>query len=249
VGPYYQIDTEREDVVARDLGGPEIDDATIDYFAGQILEPIAVRAVLGVAQWVGDTWPEGPDGQLVPAQGRRLYVRARRAYRGDYWARETFLMAIGVSPTPDEILFVDKALKSTFNPDNRHKRKRWETYPPVEARAFLRRRQRDAKDDARRAAAKERPVEPAEILTPERSGDPKAWELDIRLWCIEQAIFSKLPPRRAEVVFLFWQCFDADRPSSTTRVVAEMLGISPRAVRQHCRHAANNREFRDALGF
>ena len=77
----------------------------------------------------------------------------------------------------------------------------------------------------------------------------KAWELVLRVWTIKQAIFSRLPQRQAEVVFTYWQYFDEDRPSATNRAVAEALGITPEAVRQHCRKAANNREFREDLGF
>jgi DNA-directed RNA polymerase specialized sigma24 family protein len=89
----------------------------------------------------------------------------------------------------------------------------------------------------------------AEILPEEKSGDPRAWELELREWVIRQAIFSTLPPRQAQVVFLCWEFFDPGRPAGTTRAVAERLGISPRAVREHCRKAASNPDFRGALGF
>jgi hypothetical protein len=233
-----------------DLGGPTIDDAAIEVFIHRIAAPVLTGVVLKVAEGLADAFPQTPDGQSVPLQGRWLFVRARRAYRGDYEARRKFLQAIGVEPAADEALALREVLKPTFAPVRPDKRRDWWTEAPERGTAFLRSRLKDAqaRDQGR---MKYVPLDNdlAEILPEERGGDPRAWELELRMWSIRQAIFSRLPQRQGEVVFLCWEYFDEDHPAATSRAVAERLGISARAVREHCRKAASNPESRRALGF
>ena len=244
------MDTPYHNQLEHDLGGPTIDDAAIEVFIHRIAAPVLTGVVLKVAEGLADAFPQTPDGQSVPLQGRWLFVRARRAYRGDYEARRKFLQAIGVEPAADEALALREVLRPTFAPRKPHKRTDWWTDPPERARAFLRRRLRDAqaRDQGR---MKYVPLDNdlAEILPEKRDGDPRAWELELRMWSIRQAIFATLPPQQGQVVFLCWEYFDPDHPSSTTRAVAERLGISARAVREHRRKAASNANFRQALGF
>jgi hypothetical protein len=233
-----------------DLGGPTIDDAAIEVFIHRIAAPVLTGVVLKVAEGLADAFPQTPDGQSVPLQGRWLFVRARRAWRGDYEARRKFLQAIGVEPAADEALALREVLGPTFEPRRPDRRRDWWTEAPERGTAFLRRRIKDVKARGQ-GRMKYVPLDNdlAEILPEEKGGDPRAWELELRLWTIKQAIFAKLPPRQAEVVFLCWEYHDEDHPAATSRAVAETLGISQEAVRQHRRKAASNPEFRKALGF
>jgi hypothetical protein len=234
------------------LGGPEIDDATIAFFAEQIVAPVVVPAVLRAAQGVADTFPESPSGGFVPWRNRRVFVTARRTYRGDVSARDKFADLLGMNALSSEhLLALPELLSPTFDPKRPDSRTEWELMRSDEAiRALVNRWEtlaRGEKEDLYGWGAKS--VRPY-LVDPLDDYDPRgALEPDLRLVFLRERVHSSLDDRRlAEVALMHAAEFDWERPSETTRMVSESLDMHPRTVRRYRERVRNHPEFRREFG-
>jgi hypothetical protein len=207
---------------------------TFGMFAG-----VLAARVENVLSTLRTTWPRDPYGNRVPGHNASLYVLARWAYRGDYEARAEFLDEIGADSSADNVYYLDRLLRPTFDPtpqDLGGRRCNWERYSPEDARRHLLERLRDlnaedgqAKDGLKRG-----------LILPWKNeqGEERVSEEDFALFALDEneryearqaelrAAFGALPERRLQVAR-----FKAE--GLTAEETAARLGISSSSVRTH----------------
>ena len=183
--------------------------------------------------------PQDPYGNPVPLHNVWLYILANRAYQGDYVARAEFLDEIGADESADNVYYLDRLLRPTFEPtpqDLGGRRCDWERYPPEGARRQLLMRLRGLKAEDRRAQDGHKRV----LILPweDEQGEERVSEKDFALFALEeneqyearqaelQAAFGALPERRLQVAR-----FKAE--GLTAEQTAARLGISSSSVRTH----------------
>ncbi len=183
--------------------------------------------------------PRDAYGNLVPDHNASLYVLARWAYRGDYEARAKFLDEIGADSSADNVYYLDRLLRPTFDPtpqDLGGRRCNWERYPSEDARRQLLERLRNlkAEDGQAKDGLKRGLILPWE----NEQGEERVSEEDFALFALEEneryearqaelrAAFGALPERRLQVAR-----FKAE--GLTAEETAARLGISSSSVRTH----------------
>jgi hypothetical protein len=207
---------------------------TFGMFAGGL----AAR-VENVLSTLRTTWPRDPYGNPVPGHNVSLYVLARWAYRGAYEARAEFLDEIGADSSADNVYYLDKLLRPTFDPtpqDLGGRRCNWERYPPEDARRQLLERLRNLK--AEDGQAKDGLMRGLILPWKNEQGEERVSEEDFALVALEEneryearqaelrAAFGALPEHRLQVAR-----FKAE--GLTTEETAARLGISNSTVRTH----------------
>ena len=218
---------------------------------GAALGTLGGRIASGL-DWLERHFPQGPldsYGRPVPRWNVQLYLLAREAYRGDYKARAVFLNEIGAEKqSTDDVLFIDRLLEPTFNPQRIDKRCDWEQKAPGPARQHLKDRLRSLKlhdqmdeksrkkgeytYEANRYELNRQIRTPSELANIEHSED-------------ERILYERLQATLPKQQFMF--CWYRSQNINYEEIATEM-GIGISTVKTHARLAKNNPNLREMLG-
>ena len=222
---------------------------------GDVVVPHLMPAIALISNAFADALPESPSGGFVPWRNRRVFVTARRSYKGDKSARDEFAAMLGMTTlASDHLLALPALLAPTFDAKRVDSRTEWELMRSDEAiRALSNRWEKLAKSEKEGVCGwGTKSVRPA-LVDPLDDYDPSgAMDPDLRLVFLRERVHSSLDDKRlAEVALMHAAEFDWEKPGQTTRMVAEALNMHPRTVRRDRERVRNHpgflREFRRAL--
>jgi hypothetical protein len=242
-GDYHnQTRTEREAKYS-----PELVEAVRDVVVPRLMPVIAF-----LANTFDDALPESPSGGFVPLPNRRVFVTARRTFRGDMNARDKFAAMLGMSTlSSDHLLALPALLAPTFDAKRPDSRTEWELMRSDEAiRALAGRWEKLAQREKEGICGWGAKSVKLTLLDPLDDYDPRgAMDPDLQLVFLRERVHSSLDDKRlSEVALMHAAEFDWERPSETTRMVAASLDMHPRTVRRDRERVRNHPEFRREFG-
>jgi hypothetical protein len=175
-----------------------------------------------------------------------LYVLAQEARSGgSYSDYARFLRNLNVEADGDTIVAAVERLRITFEPKGNNTRVWW-LEPSEKAGEWL--RDQLVKDGVLQdVGALE--WNPLAINPKDKNKDPRRmWDPALSEFALCEAIYAELPEQQANVIWLYTQFHDEDRPRETTKAIAEFLNITPDTVRWHKAEAIKNPGFRRLFG-
>jgi hypothetical protein len=220
---------------------------------GDVVVPHLMPAIALISNTFADALPETPSGGFVPWRNRRVFVTARRSYRGDKSAHDEFAAMLGMSTlSSDHLLALPALLAPTFDAKRVDSRTEWELMRSDEAISSLASRweklaQREKEGVCGWGTKSIKPI----LLDPlDPSSDPRAvTDPDLVLVFLRERVHSSLDDKRlSEVALMHAAEFDWERPSETTRLVAESLNMHPRTIRRDRDRLRTHPEFLREFG-
>src|SRR5918994_1910492 len=169
-------------------------------------------AIALISNAFADALPESPSGGFVPWRNRRVFVTARRSYKGDKSARDEFAAMLGMTTLSSEhLLALPALLAPTFDAKRVDSRTEWELMRSDEAiRALSNRWEKLAKSEKEGVCGwGTKSVRPA-LVDPLDDYDPSgAMDPDLRLVFLRERVHSSLDDKRlAEVALMHAAEFD-----------------------------------------
>lgn len=198
------------------------------------------RALHTCRSWASESNPEHPFRHSSP---NYLYVLARETKDGDdYQSYKLFLNSLGLEATGDTLDAAAERLRITFAPQGNNRHPWWDD-TSSEARDWLR---KQITQEPRTGGFIE--LNPARVEPKDQHADKrKTLDPDLHEFMLREALYAALPQRQAEIVLLYMEFFNEDRPQETTGAIAEHLRISPATVRWHKAEALKNHALRKLL--